>query len=79
MTNAIAERANTAKLRFYVFQTISVREKFRYLVCDGQAPTGSKTLAKFREERQAEMFVRLIRAQYVSNKFMMTIVEEGGQ
>ncbi len=57
------ERAKTAAHRFYTWATFSVRDKYTHLVCDDDA--GQKTIAKFKHNHDAEMFCRLVRAEYI--------------
>jgi hypothetical protein len=62
-----AERAATAKLRFFVYRG-QLRDTYRFSVCDAHKTPGSRTLAQFKDEKHAERFRRLIVSDYIRGR-----------
>jgi hypothetical protein len=60
-----AERAKTAKHRFYVYRG-QLGDKYRFSVCDAQRKP--KTFARFKSEKHAERFRRLIVSDYIRGR-----------
>lgn len=60
------ERRRTAELRYYVTSIASVREKWKYLVCDRENPLGQKAIAKFQTEAMAVLFCSQIKDEYAA-------------
>ena len=56
------ERAKTAQYRFYTFSSIKTGQ-YRIVVCDGEADP--KAIAKFRNLRDAEIFLEARRNLYI--------------
>lgn len=57
-----SERIRTAQHRFFIF-TGSIRDTYRFSVCDGEAEP--KTIARFKDEYDAETFLVSRRNRYV--------------
>jgi hypothetical protein len=57
------ERARTAQYRFYAFSGVKTGA-YRIVVCDGEADP--KAIAKFKDSKDAEMFLEARRNLYIS-------------
>ena len=42
--------------RYYIVDNKSKKDSFRFLVCDKEAPKGSKSIGKFNSVKEAELF-----------------------
>lgn len=63
------ERSATARHRFYIVDARHHNpDRYRWTVCDANRKSGKKTLAKFHAEKDAELFLRLVRSQYINGK-----------
>jgi hypothetical protein len=64
------ERRATASVRFYYSpdpwpNKHGPKSRMSHLVCDSLAAKGEKGLGKFKSKKLAELFLRIVRAEYI--------------